>query len=64
MYNRHNLHVAMKLQEVMPIYEILYNDEAWHCVTKCYIMSLKAINELLLRRILQAHRKIPQIICS
>ena len=49
----------MKLREVMLLNGILYNSEAWHGVTKSHIKSLEAIDETLLRRILQAHRKTP-----
>ena len=38
---------------------ILYNSEAWHGVTKGHIKSLEAIDEALIRGILNAHRKTP-----
>ena len=51
--------VAMKLREVMLLNGILYNSEAWHGVTKGHIKSLEAIDEALIRGILNAHRKTP-----
>ena len=38
---------------------ILNNSEAWHGVTKAHIKSLEAIDEALVRGILNAHRKTP-----
>ena len=49
----------MKLREVMLLNGILYNSEAWHGVTKAHIKSLEAIDEALIRGILNAHRKTP-----
>ena len=56
---KHKIDVAMKLREVMLLNGILYNSEAWHGLTKKQVSSLEAIDESLLRGILQAHAKTP-----
>ena len=51
----------MKLREAMLLTGILFNVEAWHGVTLQHIKRLEMIDESLLRSILKAHRKTPQI---
>ena len=56
---KHKIRVAMKLREAMLINGLLYNSEAWHGVTKKHIESLEAIDQALLRNILNSHSKTP-----
>ena len=56
---KHTTTVALKLREVMLLNKILFNNEAWHGVTKKHIKSLEVIDQQLLRGILKAHGKTP-----
>ena len=58
-FGKHKIEVAMKLREAMLINGLLYNSEAWHGVTKKHIESLEAIDQALLRNILNSHSKTP-----
>ena len=49
------MEVALKLRESMLINGILYNSEAWHGVTKKHIKELEALDDALLRKLLNAH---------
>lgn len=58
-FGKYRMEVAMKLRESMLINGILYNSEAWHGVTKKQVTELEAIDEALLRKLLNEHSKTP-----
>ena len=58
-FGKYRMEVALKLRESMLINGILYNSEAWHGVTKKHIKELEALDEALLRKLLNAHSKTP-----
>ena len=53
------IEAGLNLRQAMLINGTLFNAEVWHGVTKKDAITLEKVDEALLRRLLQAHPKIP-----
>ena len=49
--------MGLHLRQAMLINGILYNSEAWHCVTEAQIKQLQLIDNQILRKLFDAHSK-------
>ena len=51
------IQMGLHLRQAILINGILYNSEAWHCLTKTHIEQLELIDNQFLRRLFNAHSK-------
>ena len=56
-FGKYKTEVALKLRESMLLTGMLFNSEAWHGLTSANVAALEAIDQQLLRNILNAHSK-------
>ena len=56
-FGKFKTEVALKLRESMLLNGMLFNSEAWHGLTSANVAALEAVDQQLLRSILNAHSK-------
>ena len=58
-FGKHRVEVGLRLREAMLLNGMLFNSEVWHGVTNAQIASLEAVDQTLLRGILNAKKGTP-----
>ena len=56
---KHRIEIGLILRQAMLVNGMLYNSEAWHCLSESDIKSLEKVDEYLLRNLTKAHSKTP-----
>ena len=56
-FGKHRVEVGLRLREAMLLNGMLFNSEVWHGVTNAQIASLEAVDQTLLRGILNAKKR-------
>ena len=55
------LEIGLKLRQAMLLNGMLYNSEAWHAVSEVELRQLEAVDEHLLRKLVNMHFKTPRV---